>query len=81
MTNEDDYVIGRRLNNNTPYFEIVVSSSFCGRATIHHESLYYRTSEFSINDVLGLILYYLKYGNDRRLGNKDIGLYVTSKGV
>lgn len=77
MTSENDYEIGRRLNNNTPYFEITVLFSFCGRATIQHRSLCYNTSELSINDILGLILYYLKYGNDRQLENKDIGRYVT----
>ena len=78
MTNEDDFSIGKRLNNNTPYFEITVSFSFCGRATIQHRSLCYNYyDELSINDILGLILYYLKYGNDKRLENEDIGSYVT----
>ena len=77
MTNENDYEIGRRLTNDTPYFEITVSFSFYGRATIRHERLHYNTVELSINDILGLILYYLKYGNDKQLKNKDIGSYVT----
>ena len=78
MTNENDFVIGKRLENTAPYFEIVVSFSFCGRATIQHRRLCYNYyDELSINDILGLILYYLKYGNDKQLKNKDIGSYVT----
>jgi len=78
MTSENDYEIGKRLNNNNPYFEITVSFSFCGRATIQHRSFCYNYYDgLSINDILGLIMYYLKYGNDKRLENKDIGSYVT----
>ena len=77
MISENDYEIGERLNNESPYFEIIVSFSFCGRATIHHKRFSYNTNELSINDILGTILYYLKYGNDRQLKNKDIGFYVT----
>ena len=78
-----DFEIGIKLFNPSPGFDII--TKFIAQNEIRYIDTtppfqflhYFHEGDLSINDILGLILYYLKYGGDKLLKNKDIGLYVT----
>lgn len=77
MINED-FEIGCMIKENSPHFVInVVSSHSCKSGGRSMECASYYSKDLTINDPLGLILCYLKYGRDKDLKNPEVGKFIS----
>jgi len=76
MINED-FEIGRMIREKSPHFVINVVFSHSCKSGRSQECASYYSKDLTINDPLGLVLCYLKYGGDKDLENPEVGKFIS----